>query len=130
MNTAKLFCLFFLLMLINVIKDTKCSDEKEKFSQNISFLQSKIKNGEKNMPGIFDLFSVKPNSAQPNFNFFLEENRNFWLRRTLNDEKNRNIRRNFADFQELRQNDLLRFEELMIIQNEQINIIKNIIYSI
>ncbi|CRH01307.1 conserved Plasmodium protein, unknown function [Plasmodium relictum] len=129
MNITKLLFLF-LIMLVNEIKGAKCSNEKEKFSQNISFIQSKIKNDEKIMPGTFDLFSAKPTSIQPNFNFFLEENSNFWLRRTLNNEKNRNIRRNFADFQELRQNDILRFQELMIIQNEQIKMIKSVIFSI
>lgn len=63
------------------------------------------------------------------FNFFLEENRNLWLRRTKNNEANRNTRRRFADFQELRQNDFSRFHELMGIQNEQMNILKNAMLS-
>ncbi|ETW58598.1 hypothetical protein PFBG_05685 [Plasmodium falciparum 7G8] len=37
----------------------------------------------------------------------------------------RSVRRNFADFQEIRQNDLIRFHELMVVQNEQMKIIKD-----
>ncbi|SBS86465.1 conserved Plasmodium protein, unknown function [Plasmodium ovale curtisi] len=75
--------------------------------------------GKSSSPTLFNLFSAKA-GPQPTVNFFLEENRNLWLYRRVNNEENRNRRRAFADFQELRQNDLLRFHELMITQNEQI----------
>ncbi|SBT80319.1 conserved Plasmodium protein, unknown function [Plasmodium malariae] len=130
MNRARFFLLFLLIVLLHKITDTKCSGNGEPSSQDPRLTQTKLESTENNMPSIFSLFSAKPKDVQKNVNFFLEENRNLWLRRTLNNEKSRNMRRTFADFQELRQNDILRFNELMVIQNEQINMLKNVILSI
>ncbi|GAW82468.1 hypothetical protein PGO_124660 [Plasmodium gonderi] len=129
MNKQKFLFLLSLVTLIWKFADIKCIDPNRPFSERSSFAQTKAQNKEKNMPDLFSLFSTKEKSAQPMFNFFLEENRNLWMHRTKNNEMKRNMRRRFADFLELRQNDISRFHELMVIQNEQINVIKNVLLS-
>ncbi|ANQ10230.1 Uncharacterized protein PCOAH_00044970 [Plasmodium coatneyi] len=129
MNKAQFLFLLSVISLLWKGADIKCSAPTGAAPKGPSFAQTKAQSAEKNMPDLFSLFSAKPKSAQPMFNFFLEENRNLWLHRTKNNEANRNTRRRFSDFQELRQNDLSRFHELMSIQNEQMNMLKNAILS-
>ncbi|SOV83622.1 conserved Plasmodium protein, unknown function [Plasmodium sp. gorilla clade G3] len=120
MNILKLVLLYPLIMLLTHNIKIQSLNIKGKEQNN-----QKLKNQENSAPDIFNLFSIKSTNKKPTFNFFLEENRNVWLRRILNNERRRSVRRNFADFQEIRQNDLIRFHELMVVQNEQIKIIKD-----
>ncbi|CZU00314.1 hypothetical protein C923_05737 [Plasmodium falciparum UGT5.1] len=120
MNVLKLVLLFPLIMLLTHNIKIQSLNIKGK-EQN----HQKLKSQENSAPDIFNLFSIKSTNKKPTFNFFLEENRNVWLRRILNNERKRSVRRNFADFQEIRQNDLIRFHELMVVQNEQMKIIKD-----
>ncbi|KNG74882.1 hypothetical protein PFMG_01000 [Plasmodium falciparum IGH-CR14] len=120
MNVLKLVLLFPLIMLLTHNIKIQSLNIKGK-EQN----PQKLKSQENSAPDIFNLFSIKSTNKKPTFNFFLEENRNVWLRRILNNERKRSVRRNFADFQEIRQNDLIRFHELMVVQNEQMKIIKD-----
>ncbi|SPJ12985.1 conserved Plasmodium protein, unknown function [Plasmodium sp. DRC-Itaito] len=120
MNILMLVLLFPLIMLITHNIKIQSLNIKGK-EQN----HQKLKNQENSAPDISNLFSIKSTNKKPTFNFFLEENRNVWLRRILNNERRRSVRRNFADFQEIRQNDFMRFHELMVVQNEQMKIIKD-----
>ncbi|EUT79142.1 hypothetical protein PFAG_05713 [Plasmodium falciparum Santa Lucia] len=120
MNVLKLVLLFPLIMLLTHNIKIQSLNIKGK-EQN----HQKLKSQENSAPDIFNLFSIKSTNKKPTFNFFLEENRNVWLRRILNNERKRSVRRNFADFQEIRQNYLIRFHELMVVQNEQMKIIKD-----
>ncbi|SBT42340.1 hypothetical protein POVWA2_044280 [Plasmodium ovale wallikeri] len=145
MHKSKVFFLLSLLMLIcgitgiKISRKTEAAPEKTSFTQTTGGSHERVGDREaavgvatnvgKSAPTLFNLFSAKA-GPQPTLNFFLEENRNLWLYRTLNNEENRNRRRAFADFQELRQNDLLRFHELMITQNEQIIMLKKAMSSV
>ncbi|SCP05665.1 conserved Plasmodium protein, unknown function [Plasmodium ovale] len=124
MHKSKVFFLLSLLMLICEITGIKISRKTEAAPEKTIFTQTTSSS-----PTLFNLFSAKA-GPQPTVNFFLEENRNLWLYRRVNNEENRNRRRAFADFQELRQNDLLRFHELMITQNEQISMLKKAMSSV
>ncbi|CXI94468.1 conserved Plasmodium protein, unknown function [Plasmodium berghei] len=130
MNKIKTFLFFHLAILFLKIVDITCSKKNDVLYANPKFSQSTgnggVKSTEKIVPS---LFSEKVETPQPTINFFLEENRNASLRLKLTNEDNRKIRKKFADFQELRQNDILRFHELMAIQNEQIHMIKNLLLA-
>ncbi|CAD2100802.1 conserved Plasmodium protein, unknown function [Plasmodium vinckei lentum] len=130
MNKIKTFLFFHLAILFLKIIDITCSKKNDVLYANPKFSQSTGSGGVKNTEQIVpSLFSEKVETPQPTINFFLEENRNASLRLKLANEGNRNIRKKFADFQELRQNDILRFHELMAIQNEQIHMIKNLLLA-
>ncbi|VWU50348.1 conserved protein, unknown function [Hepatocystis sp. ex Piliocolobus tephrosceles] len=102
--------------------------QKKRDNNNI-YIDIYEKSTEKSMPEIFNLFSVKAGAGKRTLNLIINENRNLWLRRILNSEKNRSMRKDFADFQEMRQNDISRFHKLLIIQNKQIDTIKNALLS-
>ncbi|CAD2111673.1 hypothetical protein YYG_03544 [Plasmodium vinckei petteri] len=130
MNKIKTFLFFHLAILFLKIIDITCSKKNDVLYANPKFSQSIGSGGVKSTEQIVpSLFSEKVETPQPTINFFLEENRNASLRLKLANEGNRNIRKKFADFQEMRQNDILRFHELMAIQNEQIHMIKNLLLA-
>ncbi|EAA15956.1 hypothetical protein [Plasmodium yoelii yoelii] len=116
MNKIKTFLFFHLAILFLKIVDITCSKKNDVLYANPKFSQSTGSGGVKSTEQIVpSLFSEKIETPQPTINFFLEENRN--------------MRKKFADFQELRQNDILRFHELMAIQNEQMHMIKNLLLA-
>ncbi|KEG04680.1 conserved Plasmodium protein, unknown function [Plasmodium vinckei vinckei] len=130
MNKIKTFLFFHLAILFLKIIDITCSKKNDVLYANPKFSQSTGSGGVKSTEQIVpSLFSEKVETPQPTINFFLEENRNASLHLKLANEGNRNIRKKFADFQEMRQNDILRFHELMAIQNEQIHMIKNLLLA-